>query len=118
MGAQDFIGYPLVGYKTLMTQFEDISTGSYDQWLWNFGDGTQSTERAPLHYYANPGFYTVTLSVSGESGTYEVSKARYVRVLSKYTYDSAPATETLAFLRGDGIVNQRSVGVEIKKVQV
>ena len=34
---------------------------------WNFGDGTYSDEQNPSHSYANPGSYTVTLSVTDRS---------------------------------------------------
>ena len=36
---------------------------SITEWLWDFGDGTQSTEQNPSHIYSNPGVYTVTLTV-------------------------------------------------------
>jgi hypothetical protein len=32
-------------------------------YAWSFGDGTASTEKDPLHAYAEPGVYTVTLEV-------------------------------------------------------
>lgn len=40
-----------------------------DTYLWDFGDGTTSTEESPIHFYAVPGFYTVTLSVTNGCGT-------------------------------------------------
>lgn len=36
--------------------------------LWDFGDGMTSTERDPVHTYAAPGTYTVTLTVSNLIG--------------------------------------------------
>ncbi|HAD12041.1 MAG TPA: hypothetical protein DCF33_06335 [Saprospirales bacterium] len=33
------------------------------QWSWNFGDGTSSNEQNPYHIYAQPGTYTVTLTI-------------------------------------------------------
>ncbi len=49
--------------------FTDLSDGFPDSWLWEFGDGTTSTEQHPTHTYASPGLYTVTLTASGSCGT-------------------------------------------------
>jgi PKD repeat protein len=42
-------------------QFTNTSTNAFG-YLWNFGDGTTSTEVSPSHVYTMPGIYTVTLS--------------------------------------------------------
>lgn len=36
--------------------------------LWDFGDGATSTELDPVHQYAQPGVYDVTLRVTGHQG--------------------------------------------------
>lgn len=38
------------------------------QYLWDFGDGQQSVQPAPVHAYAQPGAYTVRLITSHECG--------------------------------------------------
>lgn len=54
--------------------FTNGSTPANATYLWNFGDGTTSTLANPTHTYANPGVYTVCLTVSsgflGCSDTY------------------------------------------------
>lgn len=41
------------------------NTSSYgDEYFWNFGDGSTSTEKSPTHYYMQKGCYTVTLKVT------------------------------------------------------
>lgn len=45
--------------------FDSTAAESY---LWDFGDGTTSTEENPTHVYAQEGFYIVTLTVTGENG--------------------------------------------------
>ncbi len=42
------------------------SDGQIVSRLWEFGDGTTSTEPYPTHTYAAPGVYTVTLTVTNE----------------------------------------------------
>lgn len=37
---------------------------------WDFGDGTTSNEVNPVHYYTDPGLYTVTLVVSDSNGCF------------------------------------------------
>lgn len=37
---------------------------------WNFGDGTTSNDVNPVHFYAGPGIYTVTLVVSDSNGCF------------------------------------------------
>ena len=44
-------------------------THSADTYLWDFGDGETSTEKDPVHVYADGGYYTATLSVTGSTGT-------------------------------------------------
>ena len=49
--------------------------------LWDFGDGTTSTEPNPLHEYAEPGFYTVTLTVDGGNcGSDAITKENFIEV--------------------------------------
>jgi PKD repeat protein len=42
---------------------KDISLGNPDSYLWDFGDGTTSTEQNPTHTYSKAGSYSVTLTV-------------------------------------------------------
>ncbi len=37
-------------------------------WNWNFGDGTTATLKSPSHIYSNPGSYSITLTVTTQSG--------------------------------------------------
>ncbi|HQR67649.1 MAG TPA: PKD domain-containing protein [Thermoanaerobaculia bacterium] len=49
-------------------QFTDASTGSPTSWLWDFGDGTTSTERNPAHTFGQ-GTYPVSLTASNSGGS-------------------------------------------------
>lgn len=57
--------------NALVCRFSDTSTdddGDVTGWSWRFGDGGTSTEREPTHSYAEPGSYTVTLTVTDDGG--------------------------------------------------
>lgn len=54
--------------------FTDTSTGTPTAWSWDFGDGGTSTARNPSHAFANPGTYSVSLTVSNASGSNSVSR--------------------------------------------
>ncbi len=52
----------------LQVQFTDLAVGSEIlYWVWQFGDGTSSTERNPLHVYDEPGNYETSLRVISSS---------------------------------------------------
>lgn len=44
--------------------FNDLSSGTADTWLWDFGDGSTSTQQNPTHFYNTSGTFTVTLTSS------------------------------------------------------
>lgn len=46
-------------------QFTNTSTDNARSYLWDFGDGTTSTERDPMHIYDAAGTYTVKLTAKG-----------------------------------------------------
>ena len=48
--------------------FIDESLNNPITWLWDFQDGTTSTEQNPVHTYTSPGVYRVTLEVTNRSG--------------------------------------------------
>ena len=57
------------GSAPLTVQFTDKSTNNPTSWRWNFGDGTNSTQRNTTHAYSITGNYTVNLTVSNANGT-------------------------------------------------
>lgn len=77
-----FAGIPREGAAPLSVQFSDLSTGSPDQWAWNFGDGTGSVEKNPVHLYLEPGEYTVALTVTNSFGSNTRIQTSYVRVVT------------------------------------
>jgi len=77
----DFTAEPRSGYAPLTVNFTDVSGGTVTEWLWDFGDGSTSTEQNPVHVYGNPGTYSVILTVTSESGSSRKEKPSYITVL-------------------------------------
>lgn len=69
-------GYPLASFTYLVTtrvlpftvQFTDTSVGSGNTYLWDFGDGSTSTDQNPTHIYRYYGEYVVSLTVENSLG--------------------------------------------------
>ena len=76
----DFSGNPLEGTVPLAVQFEDLSSGEIDSYAWSFGDGGTSEEQHPTHVYEDVGDYTVSLTVTGGSGSVTETKEDYIQV--------------------------------------
>ena len=57
------------GYVPLTVEFSDTSSGPATSWSWDFGDGATSTQQNPVHVYTQPGTYSVSLTVTNESGS-------------------------------------------------
>jgi PKD repeat protein len=70
----NFLITDAVGCDSLAVTFEDLSDslGTISTWLWDFGDGQNSSNSNPIHVYENPGLYDVTLTVL-DTGTCENS---------------------------------------------
>ena len=60
-----YIHYQINNPEQGIVIFTDNSTGSVSSWLWDFGDGTTSTNQNPDHIYTAAGTYDVSLTVNG-----------------------------------------------------
>ncbi len=54
--------FTVVDMNRRLISFRDLSYGNITSWLWDFGDGTTSTERNPVHQFQKQGFYNKCLS--------------------------------------------------------
>ena len=67
------------------------NTGRGSSFLWNFGDGTTSTERNPTHTYSEGGIYTVTLIAMMPGGCAIADTQRHtLHVIGDGGYSFAP----------------------------
>ncbi|HNG88934.1 MAG TPA: PKD domain-containing protein, partial [Saprospiraceae bacterium] len=60
--------FSTLGGNGLTVSFTNSSTNA-TSYSWAFGDGNTSTQAAPMHTYAAPGTYTVTLTASNGCGS-------------------------------------------------
>ncbi len=101
-------------------QFQDISYGNPNTWLWDFGDGTTSTEQNPLHAFPQQGMYLVCLTITDSLNNCTDTYCEVIQVIEQgdcvsyfdytvqnlsvgfngYTYSAYPTTYTWDF--GDG----------------
>lgn len=81
--AAEFTATPTRGLAPLAVQFNDTSTSDAPivNWFWDFGDGSTSTERNPLHTYTSPGSYSVTLTAANAYRYHSITKTNYITVV-------------------------------------
>lgn len=84
----DFSANPTSGQPPLTVAFQDTSKGSHIvAWQWDFGDGSTSTERNPVHTYSANNLYDVTLTVTNAEGQTDTETRRgYINVYSVITW--------------------------------
>ncbi len=66
--------FKILSDASRVVAFEDRSHGDITSWQWDFGDGTSSTERHPVHRYDKPGEFIVVLKIKGPAGEAHRSK--------------------------------------------
>lgn len=84
--------------ESLITKFNDNSTGNPVSWQWNLGNGATSTQQSPSASYTTPGAYKVTLTVKDGAGNTSTAE-RTVTVWEKPKPDFAasPAKGCIPF---------------------
>ena len=75
-----FTGSPTSGCAPLTVSFTDQSTGQITSWSWTLGDGGTSIMQNPSYQYTTAGIYTVSLTVTGPTGSNTNTKTNYITV--------------------------------------
>ncbi len=100
---------PQVGFQASentvpVNQFVKLTAkGTYKSAEWNFGDGTTGSGVTVSHQYSSPGWYSVTMTITGLDGnTYTMTRPNIVQVTnSNCTFSGSPGLERDALLPGE-----------------
>ena len=76
-----FRAYPRAGSSPLTVTFHNFSTGFDVRYLWEFGDGTNSSEEHPIHTYQTEGKFSVKLTMINSTRAQGLTeKSEYIEV--------------------------------------
>ncbi len=78
-----FVATPTWGQAALPVQFTDVSlpgSSLITSWLWDFGDGATAAVQNPDHTYADPGTYTVSVTVTSGAGASTHTEINHITV--------------------------------------
>ncbi|MFZ5979687.1 MAG: PKD domain-containing protein, partial [Candidatus Zixiibacteriota bacterium] len=89
----DFMAHPTSGCYPFKVFFTDLSAGTITSWAWDFGDGFTSTSRNPYHLYRGAGVYSVTLTVTGPTGSDIEIKRAFITVRDVPTSDFSVSSD-------------------------
>lgn len=85
-GNVDFSADYLAGDAPVLIDFTPDLPFAPDSYLWEFGDGSSSTEASPSHLYETSGSFTVSLTVTrdfnGQISTYTLTKTAFIELQS------------------------------------
>jgi PGF-pre-PGF domain-containing protein len=100
----NFTAVNTIGTKPLTVQFTDESRKDPSTWLWDFGDGTGSTDQNPEKTYTNAGRYTIFLRATNTDGSDTIEKPGYITVTDPSSDGPADSSSSLpsAHIRGKG----------------
>ena len=73
-----FTGSPISGTIPLTVSFTDNSNNTPTSWLWDFGDGSTSDKKDPVHTYTTQGAHSVTLTSANAGGSSTVTRNSYI----------------------------------------
>jgi gliding motility-associated-like protein len=68
--------------------FTDLSDATVDFWYWDFGDGNDSDQTDPVHFYMDTGYYDVNLIASHNGCINSITYSDYIHItapVSKYS---------------------------------
>ena len=109
---------PRNGMVPLKVDFVDTSTNNPTSWLWDFGDGSTSTEQNPTHVYAKAGTYAIALKASNPAGSstsnpQTVSVVAPVQSTMPLTITGGGQSEITIYTNDLSLTNDKPVDLEL-----
>ena len=95
----NFTAAPVTGPVPLTVQFTSSSNGTPTSWIWDFGDGSNSTIVSPSHVYTANGTFNVSLTVGNAGGNHTLIRTAYINVTLP-----APGTPVISAINPKRIV--------------
>ncbi len=89
-GLQAQFSYSASDLEVTFTDESTDSTGTITAWAWELGDGSTSADQHPVHTYSSNGSYTVTLTVTNDSGVTSTTSSEVVAGGTKGQCGAAP----------------------------
>ena len=108
-----FRAFPRILMPGKAVKFQNFSEGDVVRHFWDFGDGTQTIEKNPVHTYMSEGIYTVKLHVITSLGAQNIAtKSNYITVsndeLPSFFYVKRISGRKYLFVdQTDGDISQR-----------
>jgi PKD domain/Secretion system C-terminal sorting domain len=96
----------------LNVRFRNTSWHEPTSFLWDFGDGTTSTEREPVHTYVTKAIYTVCLTVSNLHGSSTFCRELNLITCGSSSTQTTPQPDGAAF--GEMIPNPTSGPLQLR----
>jgi len=89
----NFVAWPQTGTAPLTVYFMDITVDDDSEitsYLWDFGDGQESTDQHPTNVYAATGLYTVTMTIFCGTKSFIKTRTNYIQVGEVENPDNPP----------------------------
>lgn len=88
--------------ETNEVSFVNQSIGDADLYYWNFGDGTTSTTKNPVHYFASSGYYLISLAIKNSANQCTDYYSQFLKVgetncTASFDYQVNVGTKEVAF---------------------
>jgi gliding motility-associated-like protein len=106
-----FSAHPRISCAYQLIWFRDESKGGKaDRWLWEFGDGSTSTEQNPGRSYLDTGYFNIKLTVWSNGCKDSLTIPRYVYIKPPVArFNVSPVNCTARFARQ---FNDKSIGAK------